>query len=129
MWRTSGYAKHEDVMHLMRCLFFITASFSLSVISQHLPGCHNQAADALSLDNLQLFHYLVHQAPLSPSPISLPLVELLVSLVQNGQTNGQLGFLLFCKGFSSFNKKGIHICSEPLSPFLFSQQFTTHTSI
>ena len=76
----SGYAKNEDVMHLMRCLFFITASFSLSIISQHLPGCHNQAANALSHDHLQLFHYLVPQAPLSPSTIPLPLVELLVSL-------------------------------------------------
>ena len=76
----SGYAKNEDAMHLMRCLFFITASFSLSILSQHLPGCHNQAADALSRDRLPLFHSLVPQAPLSPSPIPLTLVELLVSL-------------------------------------------------
>ena len=76
----SGYAKNEDAMHLMRCLFFITASFSLSILSQHLPGCHNQAADALSRDRLPLFHSLVPQASLSPSPIPLTLVELLVSL-------------------------------------------------
>ena len=42
---------------------------------------------------------------------------------QTGQTiHGQLGFFLFCKGFSPFNTKGIHISSEPLPPFLFSQQ-------
>lgn len=66
-------------MHLMCCFFFITTSFSLSLLSQHLPSCHNQAADALSWDHLPLFYSLVPQGPLSPSPIPFRLVELLVS--------------------------------------------------
>ena len=76
----SRHSRNADVMHLMRSLFFITASFSISITPQHLPGYHNQAADALSRDNLSRFHSLIPQAALLPTPIPLPLSELLVSL-------------------------------------------------
>ena len=75
----SGYAKNDDVMHFICCFFLITTSFSLFLLSQHLPSCHNQSADALSWDHLPLFYSLVAQGTLSPSPIPFRLVELLVS--------------------------------------------------
>ena len=44
----SGKSKDALVMHLMRCLFFFQAVFSLSLHAVHLPGKVNVAADCLS---------------------------------------------------------------------------------
>ena len=120
----SGYAKNKDAMHLMQCLFLITASFSLIIIFQHLPGCHNQAPNTPSWDRLPLIHSLVPQA-LPPHHFQSPLHwwSYWYHCPQTGQRiHEQLGFFLFSKGFSPFNTKAIHICSEWLPPFLFSQE-------
>ena len=45
----SGSARNEDMMHLLRSSFFILAQWSISITSQHLPGCHNQVAECLVL--------------------------------------------------------------------------------
>ena len=129
MWCTSS----DQVMPKTRmlCISFLHNSiFSLSIISQHLPGCHNQAADALSRDRLPLFHSLVSQAPLSQSPIHLTLVELLVSLCPDWTDNSwTTRFLSILQKVSHFNTKGIQISSEPLPPFLFSQQSSAASPI
>lgn len=44
----SGKSKDALVMHLMRCLFFFQAVFSLSLHAVHLPGKVNVAADCRS---------------------------------------------------------------------------------
>ena len=54
----SGTAKHPLVMHLMRCLSFFVAFYQLYLDARHLPGTCNEAADALSRDNLPFFMQL-----------------------------------------------------------------------
>ena len=43
----SGYSRDCQVMHLLWCLFFITAKFPIAVQAQYLPGLHNELADAV----------------------------------------------------------------------------------
>ena len=39
-----GSSKDSIVMHLLRCLWFIKASFDIHITATHLPGIHNNAA-------------------------------------------------------------------------------------
>ena len=75
---SSGRSKDNLVMHLMRCLTFFLAQFNIILVSEHLPGKNNVAADALSRNNLPLFRQQVHHA--SPHPTPLPR-ELIMALV------------------------------------------------
>ena len=75
----TGYSKVPQIMHLLRCLFFIRAFFHLSVRAVHVPGIQNGWADAISRNQLPLFFSQVpgavgRQVPLPPSLLAL-LVE------------------------------------------------------
>ena len=54
------------------------ASFQFQLRARHLPGTHDKVADALSLNNLALFHSLHPQADRVPMSIPLDLISLLV---------------------------------------------------
>ena len=74
----SGYSKIAQIMHLLRCLFFIRARFNFHLEAVHIPGAQNNLADAISRDKLEL---LFSQVPTTRSSrVWLPreLVSLLV---------------------------------------------------
>lgn len=48
-------------MHMLRCLAFYAAFYGFQMTSDHIPGNLSTAADALSRNNLPLFHSLVPQ--------------------------------------------------------------------
>ena len=52
-------AKSPPLAHLLRCLSFYSAYYGFHLSAEHIPGVLNTAADALSRDNLPLFHSLV----------------------------------------------------------------------
>ena len=65
------------VMHLLKCLWFITASFDINITATYLPGKHNNAADMPSRDQGKEF-LSTHPKPpkcllpyLSPTKASL----------------------------------------------------------
>ena len=74
----SGSSKDALVMHLMRCLFFFQAVFSLSLHAVHLPGKSNVAADSLSRDKLPLFFQQVPKAPPQPTPLPPELLKAVI---------------------------------------------------
>ena len=74
----SGTSRDHEVMHLMRCLVFISAKFNFIFSAAHIPGIHNQLADALSRDNYQYFESHYPQAQRLASPIPQALVNLLM---------------------------------------------------
>ena len=47
----SGYSKIQQIMHLLRCLFFIRALYQMELWAVHVPGRDNTLADALSRNN------------------------------------------------------------------------------
>ena len=66
----SGYARDGVLMHLLRCLLFIAASFSFWYSTCHIPGRLNVAADAISCNKLVV---LFDSKPdLNPSHSTLP---------------------------------------------------------
>ena len=71
----SGTSRHPLVMHLMRCLFFFVAYYQLYLVPVHLPGKYNEAADALSRDNLPLFLQLNTRADSRGTPIPVCLTH------------------------------------------------------
>lgn len=42
-------------MHMLRCLFYIEATFGFHLRCFHIPGAMNTAADSLSRDNVESF--------------------------------------------------------------------------
>ena len=40
--------KDETLMHMLHCLFFIEAHFGSTLVGEHIPGVHNELADAIS---------------------------------------------------------------------------------
>lgn len=73
----SGYCKDPIMMQLIRCLFFISARFEISLRAIHIPGHLNTGADAISRNNLPLFHSQVPRARPAPTPIPHALMDLL----------------------------------------------------
>jgi len=59
----SGTSHNSKAMDLIRCLAFIAAKFQLSMPAVYLPGKENTIADAISRNNLSLFHSLYPQTP------------------------------------------------------------------
>ena len=49
------YSSKRVMMHLLRCLVFFAAKHSFWFCAEHLPGRHNQRADALSRDRVDEF--------------------------------------------------------------------------
>lgn len=74
----SGYSKDPQMMHLLRCLFFLKAQFHLEARAEHIPGEENTMADALSRDNMSLFFSQVPQAKRNPTKIPETIIALLV---------------------------------------------------
>ena len=73
-----GSSKNPEAMHLMRCLVFIAAKWEFHLVATHIKGVNNTLADALSRDNLVLFHSLHPQADREPSIIPEALLEVLI---------------------------------------------------
>jgi hypothetical protein len=64
--------------HLLRCLFFICARYAVSLSAEHLPGCLNGAADALSRGNIPGFQEAVPYAEASLYSIPSDLLDVLI---------------------------------------------------
>ena len=74
----SGYCRDQGMMQMIRCLFFILAFFEISMQTVHIPGHLNVGADAISRDNIQVFHMQVPKAHARPSPVPQALRNLLI---------------------------------------------------
>ena len=77
---SKGAAKDSSLSHLMQCLALLATFHGFHICAVHVPGRLNDAADALSRNNLSLFHSLYPQAH-QESPVPLPVVQLLVSQI------------------------------------------------
>ena len=64
--------------HLLRCLAFLSAKFQCQISASHIPGTHNNAADALSRNQLPLFLSIIPQADEHPTHIPQELLQLLL---------------------------------------------------
>ena len=74
----AGYNRSPQIMHLLRCLFFIRAYCEISLWAVHVPGVQNAWADAISRDNLRYFFSQVPGAPDKQEVVPQQLVHLLV---------------------------------------------------
>ena len=77
--RTSQDMHMHMHMHMLHCLAFYAAYYNFQITAEHIPGILNTAADALSCNNLSLFHSLVPQS----QQVSLP--QTVIDLVVNSR--------------------------------------------
>ena len=74
----SGYSKIPELMHLVRCLFFIRATYQFLLRVVYRPGKENVLADATSRSNLSLLFSQVPGAVKGEFQVPQELVEVLV---------------------------------------------------
>ena len=73
----SGTSQDQLLMHMLRCLAFYSAYYTFQFMAEHIPGTLNTAADALSRNNMSLFHSLVPQS--QPALLPPEVVDLVVN--------------------------------------------------
>ena len=113
-------------MHLMRCLTFFLSYYDIVLFAEHLPGKDNIAADALSWNNLPLFHQQVNHA--AKLPTQLP-QELILALVvhQPDWTSEKLESLVqhyFAKGLAPSTQRTYMSAQERFLKFCLDGAFT-----
>lgn len=74
----SGRSKDNRAMHLIRCLPFFLFYYDFIRFAEHLSGKDNTAADALSRNNLSLFHQQVNHAAKLPTQLPWELTLALI---------------------------------------------------
>jgi len=72
-----GSSRDNMVMHLLRCLWFFTAYFDISITACHLPGVLNTSADMLSRNQMLKFFILHPEASQTPTFLPQPLLQLI----------------------------------------------------
>ena len=75
----SGYSRDSQLMHLVRCLFFMLAARDISLYAYHIPGVLNTVADAISRNNLSFLFSKVPSAEPRSTLLPPDLVKLLVT--------------------------------------------------
>ena len=71
-------ARDPQVMHFLRCLFFLEANFGFEHCARYCPGKKNLVADELSRGPITEFYSRSPQATREPSPVPPALAELLL---------------------------------------------------
>ena len=71
-------SREEDLMHLVRCLFFLAARHQFWFLATHVPGVTNKLADAISRNHMSQFFA---QAPPGISRVPSPLQPSLPALL------------------------------------------------
>ena len=75
----AGRSKDEQVMHLMRSLFFFLASYNIVLVGEHIAGVNNRAADALSRDDVHSFRLQVPKAQPTPTQQTCGIASMVVN--------------------------------------------------
>ena len=75
---SKGSSRDPNVMQLLRCLFFV-AFFDMELRVEHIAGSDDYVADHLSRNNMQSFFSLQLQASQLPTPLPLPLLQMVGS--------------------------------------------------
>ena len=65
------YCRDDNLMHLLRCLFFVEAKHSFTIVPEHIPGKHNDLADRLSRNRISPSQ--LQDLSLDPQPETIPL--------------------------------------------------------
>ena len=79
----SRYSRDRDLMQLLRCLFFLEASYQFYLSANHIPGVLNDCADDLSRNRLSAFKAKVPDAQSYPTPIPSSLIQWLLQPKEN----------------------------------------------
>lgn len=74
----AGYSKEPYLMHLLRCIFFVTAAYEITMWPTHVPGIENRIADAISRNNMSIFHSQVPKADPAPAVVPTEVIQLLI---------------------------------------------------
>ena len=76
---TAKSSRGHTLMHLLRCIHFFCAVGDFKLRAEHISGCCNTPADAVSRNHLQVFFEAVPQAHRLPVPVPAPLWNFLTS--------------------------------------------------
>ena len=114
----SGAARDPLLMHLLRCLHFVTATHQIGIVAKHVPGVHNTAADALSHNMMQTFLDITPQAQEEATWAPPPLLDMLLHQHPDWISPGWRKKVLPWTGTSPSDPEVIQIWTVQISAFL-----------
>lgn len=79
----SRYSKDENLMQLLRFLFFLEASYQFTLSAEHIAGVENELADHLSRNRLADFMRKAKGMNSQPLPIPVSLSQWLLDPQHN----------------------------------------------
>lgn len=79
----SRSSRDPNLMHLLRCLFFVEAAWQFTLSARHIRGVANVLADAVSRNNLDLFFMQFSEADRRATPVPPDFVGLLLDTQLN----------------------------------------------
>ena len=116
------------VAHLFRCPFFFEAHFKFSLLSSHIAGKMNTAADALSRDKASVYFLLFPQVPVPHTPTAVLLPSQSCSSTKQSSRghplSGESCFVLFWPGPSPLNPELLLLCKKEIHPLLLVPRHT-----
>ena len=68
----------SDMMHMLRCLFFIQAKYEFALVAAHIPGVFNDVADDISRNRAISFLSKVPDTEPVPHPLPQELIDLII---------------------------------------------------
>ena len=74
----SRSSKQPQLMHMLRCLFFVEASYGFELSASYIPTEANDLADDLSRNNLSSFLCKVPALKRNPVKVPCQLLEILI---------------------------------------------------
>ena len=111
----SRSSRNPDLMHLLRCLFFLEADYGFSLSIVHIAGIANDRADDLSRNKMSSFLSKVPLADQLPTPLPLPLVDLLLDTRGPGlRKTGCSGSQILWSRVSPIYKQSVQDCHQPI---------------
>ena len=81
----SRYSRDDELMHLLRNLFFFEAIFEFHMQARHIPEVHNRLADVLLRDKLSSFLPKAFAMEQSPQGLSLGIIKVYLSALRHYQ--------------------------------------------
>ena len=125
----TGTSKDPTVMCLMRCLYFITAKFDMTLSAVHLAGSANGLADALSRNQLKNFFANYPQASPRASHIPAPLLNLLIYSQPDwvSPSWSKMFSSIFAQPSQTTRRAPIPAAIDDISTFAHSLESANHT--
>ena len=126
----SGTSRNPYAMQLRRCLSYLAATEQFAIWATHIPGVNNEAADALSRNNLPFFRLCCPQAQQQGSEVPPTIMDALLLKDPDWTARSWMDqWTSIVNNSSSVDQEVLCITTETLHSNTFNHRCTYHRTV